>query len=94
MGLKQIAHNSIIPNELTVVLGDKLVNYLMLFRHIPKPLQDARLRTTKRIMIKAHFFINGHSLKNRCYDGHVLVSSPRKASLETFYTALLISTVE
>ena len=62
--------------------------------YIPKPLQDASFRTTERIMIKAHLFINGYSLKNRCNDEHVLLSRPRRAGLETFYAALLILTRE
>jgi len=41
-------------------------------------------------MIKAHLFINGCSLKNRCNEEHVLLSRPRRAGLETFYAALLI----
>ncbi|PCH96295.1 MAG: hypothetical protein COB83_06015 [Gammaproteobacteria bacterium] len=61
---------------------------------IPKPLQDASFRTTERIMIKAHFFINGCSLKNRCNDEQVLLSRPQRADLETFYAALLILTRE
>jgi hypothetical protein len=44
----------------------------------------------ERIMIKAHLFINGCSIKNRCNDEHVLLSHPRRAGLETFYAALLI----
>ncbi|TWX68033.1 hypothetical protein ESZ36_12210 [Colwellia demingiae] len=41
-------------------------------------------------MIKAHLFIKGYSLKNRCNDEHVLLSHPYRAGLETFYPALLI----
>ncbi|PCH95548.1 MAG: hypothetical protein COB83_08385 [Gammaproteobacteria bacterium] len=42
-------------------------------------------------MIKAHLFINGCSLKNRCNDEHDLLRIPRRASLKGLYAALLIS---
>jgi len=42
------------------------------------------------IMVKAHLFINGCSIKNRCNNEHVLLSHPRRAGLVTFYAALLI----
>ncbi|PCH95158.1 MAG: hypothetical protein COB83_09550 [Gammaproteobacteria bacterium] len=45
-------------------------------------------------MIKAHLFINGYPLKNRCNKEHDLLRHPRRAGLETFYAALLISTRE
>jgi hypothetical protein len=45
-------------------------------------------------MIKAHLFIKGYSLKNRCNELHDLLRHPRRAGLETFYTALLILTME
>jgi len=48
----------------------------------------------ERFMIKAHLFINGYSLKNRCNEEHDLLRHPRRAGLETFYAALLISTIE
>jgi len=43
-------------------------------------------------MIKAHLFVKGCSLKNRCNEEHVLLSRPKMAGLETFYAALLILT--
>jgi hypothetical protein len=43
-------------------------------------------------MSKAHFFINGCSIKNRCYEEHDLLSHPQRAGLETLYARLLIST--
>ncbi|PCH96943.1 MAG: hypothetical protein COB83_04205 [Gammaproteobacteria bacterium] len=45
-------------------------------------------------MIKAHLFINGCSLKNRCYDEYDLLRSPLRVGLETFYATLLILTRE
>ena len=45
-------------------------------------------------MIKAHLFINGRSLKKRCNEEHDLLRHPRRASLETLYATLLISTRE
>jgi len=45
-------------------------------------------------MIKAHLFINGCSIKNRCNEEHDLLSHPQRAGLETLYTTLLISTME
>ena len=42
-------------------------------------------------MIKAHFFINGCSLKKRCNAEHDLLRSPRRANLKGLYAALLIS---
>jgi len=41
---------------------------------IPIPLEDARFRKPERIIIKAHFFIEGYSLKNKCNDEYVLLS--------------------
>ena len=58
---------------------------------ISKLLQDEYFRTSERIMIKAHLFINGCSLKNRCNDEHDFLRSPRRASLKGLYAALLIS---
>jgi hypothetical protein len=46
--------------------------------YIPAPLEDARFRKPERIIIKAHFFVKGHSLKNKCNDGYVLLSFPPK----------------
>jgi len=43
-------------------------------------------------MSKAHLFINGCSLKNRCNNEHGLLSLPQRAGLETFYAALLMLT--
>ncbi len=43
-------------------------------------------------MIKTHLFINGRSLKKRCNEEHDLLRYPRRASLETLYATLLIST--
>ncbi|PKG85489.1 hypothetical protein CXF85_07080 [Colwellia sp. 75C3] len=45
-------------------------------------------------MIKAHLFIKGYSLKNRCNEAHDLLSRPHRAGLETFYATLLVSTME
>jgi hypothetical protein len=50
-------------------------------RSIPAPLEDARFRKPERIIIKAHFFVKGHSLKNKCNDGYVLLSFPQRAGL-------------
>ena len=61
---------------------------------IPVPLEDARFRKSERFIIKAHFFIKGYSLKNKCNAEYDLPSLPRGAGLETLYTALLISTIE
>jgi len=49
---------------------------------------------SERFMSKAHLFINGYSLKNRCNVEHDLLRHPHRAGLETFYAALLISTME
>ncbi|PKG86045.1 hypothetical protein CXF85_02170 [Colwellia sp. 75C3] len=61
---------------------------------MPIPLVDARFRKSERFIIKAHFFITGHSLKNKCNDEYDLLSLPQRAGLETLYAALLISTIE
>ena len=53
--------------------------------------QNVCFRTTEQSMIKAHLFIKGCSLKNRCNDEHDLLRSPRRASLKGLYEALLIS---
>ena len=45
-------------------------------------------------MIKASHFIKGYSLKKGGNDEHGLLRHPRWAGLETFYAALLISTIE
>jgi hypothetical protein len=45
-------------------------------------------------MIKAHFFIKGHSLKKKCNADYDLLSHPSRAGLETLYATLLISTRE
>jgi hypothetical protein len=37
--------------------------------YIPDPLEDDRFRKSERIIIKAHFFVKGHSLKNKSNDG-------------------------
>jgi len=57
-------------------------------------LQNVCFRTSEQFMIKAHLFINGYSLKNRCNDEHDLLRRPRRASLKGLYAALLISTRE
>ncbi len=57
-------------------------------------LQDTSFRMTERFMSKAHLFINGCSIKNRCNEEHDLLSHPQRAGLETFYATLLISTRE
>jgi hypothetical protein len=54
---------------------------IIVFSTIPAPLEDARFRKTERIIIKAHFFVKGHSLKNKCNDEYVLLSFPRRACL-------------
>ena len=41
--------------------------------HIPMILQDASFRMTERLMIKAHLFIKGCSLKKRCNEEHYLL---------------------
>ncbi|HBY88382.1 MAG TPA: hypothetical protein DEO86_21225 [Colwellia sp.] len=41
-------------------------------------------------MIKAHFFIKGHSLKKKCNAEYYLLSPPQRAGLEMLYAALLI----
>jgi hypothetical protein len=77
---------------------------------IPVPLEDARFRKSERFIIKAHFFIKGHSgeyvpafsnklrpcsvLKKKGNAEYYLLSLPQRAGLETLYTALLISTIE
>jgi hypothetical protein len=45
-------------------------------------------------MIKAHLFIKGYSLKNRCNDEPDSLINPRRAGLEALYATLLISTME
>ena len=69
----------------------------MVFHHIPKygtfipiPLEDARFRKSERLIIKAHFFIKGYSLKKKCNAEYDLLRLPRRAGLETLYAALLI----
>ncbi|TWX68898.1 hypothetical protein ESZ36_09260 [Colwellia demingiae] len=59
---------------------------------IPAPLEGARFRKAERFIIKAHFFIKGYSLKNKCNVEYDLLSLPQRAGLETLYAALLIST--
>jgi len=68
-----------------------VISYL---NYIPVPLEDARFRKIELFMIKAHFFIKGYSLKNKCNAEYDLLSLPRRAGLETLYAALLISTRE
>ena len=53
-------------------------------------LQDASFRMPERFMIKAHLFIKGCSLKNRCNEEHDLLRNPQRAGLETLYATLLI----
>ncbi|HBY84793.1 MAG TPA: hypothetical protein DEO86_02875, partial [Colwellia sp.] len=53
--------------------------------YIPAPLEDARFRKSERFIIKAHFFIKGHSLKKKCNAEYDLLSLPPKAGLETLY---------
>jgi len=48
----------------------------------------------ERLMIKTYLFIKGYSLKNRDNEEHESLRHPRWAGLETFYAALLISTIE
>ncbi len=57
-------------------------------------LQNVRFRAAERFMVKAHLFIKGRSLKKRCNEEHDLIRGPCKASLETLYATLLISTME
>ena len=54
-------------------------------------LQDASFRMPVRLMIEAHLFIKGYSLKKRCNEEHDLLRHPCKAGLETLYATLLIS---
>jgi hypothetical protein len=61
---------------------------------IPMTLQGASFRMPERLMNKAHLFINGYSLKNRCNEMHYLLKHPHGAGLETFYATSLISTSE
>ena len=61
---------------------------------IPAPLEDARFRKSERLIIKAHFFIKGYSLKKKCNAEYDLLSLPQRAGLETLYAALLILTRE
>ena len=61
-------------------------------RFIPAPFEDARFRKSERFIIKAHFFIKGHSLKKKCNAEYDLLSLSQGAGLETLYAALLIST--
>ena len=49
--------------------------------YIPAPLEDARFRKPERIIIKAHFFVKGYSLKNKCNDEYVLLRFPQRAGL-------------
>ncbi|TWX69914.1 hypothetical protein ESZ36_06435 [Colwellia demingiae] len=77
---------------------------------MPTPFEDARFRKSERFIIKAHFFIKGHSgeyapafsnklhpcsaLKKKCNAEYESLSLPQGAGLETLYAALLISTIE
>jgi hypothetical protein len=77
---------------------------------ITAPHEDARFRKSEQFIIKAHFFIKGHSgefapafsnklhpcsvLKKKCNAEYDLLSLPQGAGLETLYTALLILTIE
>jgi len=45
---------------------------------IPVPLEDARFRKPERVIIKAHFFVKGHSLKKKCNDEYGLLRLPPK----------------
>jgi len=63
-------------------------------QYIPAPLEKARFRKSERLIIKAHFFIKGYSLKKKCNAEYDLFSLPQGAGLETLYAALLISTRE
>jgi len=56
--------------------------------------QNSSFRTPERFRIKAHLFIKGYSLKNRCNDEPDLLWFPHRAGLETLYATLLISTIE
>ncbi|PKI16955.1 hypothetical protein CXF71_06880 [Colwellia sp. 12G3] len=56
-----------------------LIQPLLLF--ITAPLEDARFRKLERIIFKAHFFINGYSLKNKCNDEYGLLRFPQRAGL-------------
>ena len=53
--------------------------------------QNVCFRIPERLMIKAHIFINGCSLKKRCNVEHGLLRHLRRASLKGLYAALLIS---
>jgi hypothetical protein len=58
------------------------------------PHEDDRFRKSERFIIKAHFFIKGHSLKKKGNAESDLLSLPQGAGLEALYAALLISTIE
>ena len=45
---------------------------------------------SERFMSKAHLFINGYSLKNRCNVEHDLLRHPHRAGLETSLGKALI----
>ncbi|PCI61881.1 MAG: hypothetical protein COB35_05290 [Gammaproteobacteria bacterium] len=51
-------------------------------------LEDVRFKKSERLIIKAHFFINGCSLKKKCNDEYDLLSLLQRAGLETLYAAL------
>jgi hypothetical protein len=70
----------------------RFTNDLKGYISIPMILQDTSFRMTERFMIKAHLFINGCSIKNRCNEDYGFLRHPRRAGLETFYATLLIST--
>ncbi|PKH86163.1 hypothetical protein CXF79_19155 [Colwellia sp. Bg11-28] len=61
---------------------------------MPSPLEDVRFRKSERFIIKAHFFIKGHSLKKKCNTEYDLLSLPQGAGLKALYAALLMSTIE
>jgi len=48
----------------------------------------------ERFMIKTPLFIKGYFLKKGGNEERGLLTRPRRAGLETLYTALLISTIE
>jgi len=80
------------------------------YGYIPALLEDARFRKSERIIIKAHFFIKGHSgeyapafsnkllpcsvLKKKGNAEYDFLSLAQGAGLETLYAAILISTIE
>ena len=59
----------------------KLSHHHRITKPIPAPLEYARFKKSEQLIIKAHFFIKGYSLKKKSNAEYDLLSLPQRTGL-------------